>query len=321
MRELVVVRAGLFSTVQDRGRFGSRSQGVAQCGAMDDVAYAVANRAVGNPENAPAIEVTLGGAKFRFETDARFALCGGDAAADIDGERVPAWSSCVARAGQTLTLPTSANRMRTVLCVDGGIDVPKILGSRSTDTTAGFGGYEGRPLRDGDRIAIGEALPKRFGDTRFRLKPPQWDFDARAVGVLEGSEYCDFSAEARAIFWNTEWTISSQSNRMGYRLDGPAVVCRQSERPMLSHAVFPGVVQVPPSGRPIVLLRDAQTTGGYPKIGVVVGAHVRAVSQLRPGATLRFRPFSLADAQYAERRLSEYVDSMYRAIESRPIQT
>ena len=180
MRALEVLRAGPLSTVQDRGRFGLRSDGVAQCGAIDEVAYRVANALAGNAPGAAAVEIALGSATFRFTSPARVALCGADCDATLDGERFPPWSSRLACAGATLTTGAGRAAVRSVLAVDGGIDVRVVLGSRSTDLAAGFGGFNGRALRDGDVSNLG-APRAQLGDREIAAMPPQWQFDSATI--------------------------------------------------------------------------------------------------------------------------------------------
>lgn len=314
MRELTVVRAGLLTTVQDRGRFLHRGEGVAVGGALDPVALHAANTMAGNDAGAAALEITLGDAAFCFSGDARFALAGADCCATLDGVPVAPWSSACARAGQTLQLHAAQHGMRSILAVDGGIGVPLVLGSRSTDLAGGFGGHHGRALRNGDRLQLGEPA-QRFEENAFRVKPPQWEFDRRIVRVLCGPEFGDFAPSAQAAFWESEWAVTVQSNRMGYRLRGPELEYANTANGMLlSHAVFPGVIQVPPSGQPIVLMNDAQTTGGYPKIGVVCSADLWKLADTRIGGTLRFQPCDAAEAQEARRTLDRYLSDVDAAV-------
>lgn len=285
-----LLRAGPLTTVQDLGRLGWRDRGLSRCGALDDLALQAGNLLVGNPPDAAALEFTLGAAVLRFEADAWVALTGTDRDASLDGRPLrPGWR-CAVRAGQMLKLAAPQERMRSYICVSGGIAVPIVLGSRSTDLKAGFGGLDGRALRDGDRLPLGTAnrLPTRSAG----LLLPEWSADVR---VLPGPNYADFPAAARAAFGGTDWTVTPQSNRMGYRLAGPALTRRRGGE-LASHGVLPGVVQVPPSGQPIVLLADAQTTGGYPIMAVVIRADLWKLAQLRLGATLRFVACSPADA-------------------------
>lgn len=274
-----IVRAGPLATVQDLGRPGWRDRGLSLCGALDDLALQTGNLLVGNAPDAAGLEFTLGGATLRFHADSCIAITGTDADAQLDGRPVRPWWRQRVRAGQTLKLAAPSERMRSYVAVAGGVDVPVALGSRSTDLKAHFGGLAGRALRDGDRLPLhtGAALPSRT----VGMRPPAWDASVRA---LPGPEHDDFPADA---FWGADWAVTPQSNRMGYRLAGP-VLARERGAELPSHGVLPGVVQVPPSGQPIALLADAQTTGGYPKIAVVIRADLWKLAQLPLGARLRF---------------------------------
>lgn len=271
-RAVTVERAGLQSLVVDRGRFGLRHQGVGWCGAMDPRSYAIANELVGNMPGAAAIEIVLGDVIARFDGPARFALAGANCDAELDGEPVATWAAHTARAGSRLVLRRPRAWMRTILAIDGGIEVPAVLGSRTTDVIAAMGGFHGRALRAGDRLAVGATTG---GDAPAPVEPPQLDFVLRTIAQpLAGR------------LWDRNWTVGHESNRMGYRLKGDAAA--HDLGMMRSHAVFPGFIQLPPSGEPIVLMSAAQTTGGYPLAGVVVEADVWKLAQAPIGATVRF---------------------------------
>lgn len=302
-----LLRAGPLTTVQDLGREAWRDRGISRCGMLDDLALIHANLLVGNAPGAAGLEFTLGPATLRLHADGAVAITGTDVDASLDGLPVrPGWRTRV-RAGQTLKIAAPRERMRTVLAVSGGIAVPLALGSRSTDLKAGFGGHEGRALRDGDRLPWQPpASPMR----RVGLRPPDW---AAQVRVLPGPEYDEFTPAAREALWDADWTLTPQSNRMGFRFAGPALT-REPSGDLLSHGVLPGVIQVPPSGQPIVLLADAQTTGGYPKIGVVIRADLWKLAQLRLGAPLRFVPCTREDAVAALRQRQNDLDALKAAL-------
>ncbi|HTX55663.1 MAG TPA: biotin-dependent carboxyltransferase family protein [Candidatus Acidoferrales bacterium] len=271
-RAIRVERAGLQSLIVDRGRFGFRHEGVGWCGAMDPYGFEVANELAGNAPGAAAIEIVLGDVTVVFESPARFALTGADCAARLDDLPVANWSSHVARTGSRLVLQRPRAWMRTCLAIDGGIDVPLVLGSRTTDLLAKMGGQDGRALRAGDRLALGApaAAPHCVA-----VDPPPLDFVFRTIA----QPFAD-------RLWDREWTVGHESNRMGCRLRGDA---RPHDRgSMRSRAVFPGFIQLPPSGEPIVLMSDAQTTGGYPLAGVVVEADLWKLGQTPLGAKIRF---------------------------------
>ncbi len=277
---LAVVRPGALTFVVDRGRFGARHLGVAWCGAADAAAFEAANFLVGNDANAAALEITLGNASFRFEAETVFALTGADAHARLDERFVEPWRAHRADADAVLQLAFPQRGARTVLAVAGGIDVPPVLGSRTTDLAAGFGGLHGRALRASDVLALGQPahpLAQRRVDA-----PAGGD----AVRVVAFDRFAHLDAASQQAFWECAWTAGHESNRMGYRFSARPLRYEREAPP--SHAVFPGFIQVPPSGEAIVLLADAQTTGGYPSIGVVHPEDLGIVAQLRPGETLRF---------------------------------
>jgi biotin-dependent carboxylase-like uncharacterized protein len=315
MKTFEVLDGGMFTIVVDRGRFGLRGEGVTPGGPLDAVAFSVANLLAGNDTDAAALEIALGGLSVRFDSDTRFALAGAGCAADLDGARVDAWGSYEARRGATLTLRRPRASARSYVAFAGGIDVPRVLNSRDTNVAASFGGYEGRALRAGDVVLLGSGSCRAFPPgARPRCKPPQWDFAAKAfahpelyVRFLTGGEFGMLSNEAREVFWSNAYTIGPQSNRMGARLTGTAAIAH-ARAGCPSHAVFPGVVQLPPSGEPIVLLADAQTTGGYPKIGFAIEADLWKIAQLPIGSRLRFVPCSLEVAAEARREVASYLD-------------
>ncbi|KQV60575.1 hypothetical protein ASC95_03775 [Pelomonas sp. Root1217] len=285
-----LLRAGPLTTVQDLGREAWRDRGISRCGALDDIALACGNLLVGNAVDAAGLEFTLGPATLRFDADCCIAVTGTDADASLDGRPLRPWWRQRVQAGQTLKLAAPRERMRSYLSISGGIALPAALGSRSTDLKAGFGGLDGRALRDGDVLPL--AVPERLPAPRIGIHAPDWDATVR---VLPGPEYEEFSTAAREAFWVADWKLTPQSNRMGYRFAGPELR-RERDTELASHGVLPGVIQVPPSGQPIVLLADAQTTGGYPKIGVVIRADLWKLGQLRLGATLRFTPCTTDEA-------------------------
>lgn len=291
---LEVIRPGLQSTVQDLGRPGVRHLGIALGGALDREALILANRLVGNPAGAAGIELVLGAAEFGFLRDGWLALTGADCAATLDGEAVwHGWRWRVRR-GQRLRLSAPRHGMRTYLALDGGVAVPPVMGSCATELQAAFGGHRGRALQAGDRLPLGAPLV-HDGTLGAWLR----ESDA-CLRVLPGPEFDEFEPAAVAVLWQGEWRLSPASNRMGARLDGPTLV-RSRGPELTSHGVLPGVIQVPPGGQPIVLLADAQTTGGYPRIGCVIEADLWKLAQLRPGARLRFAPVTREQALAARR--------------------
>ncbi|MEE3650905.1 MULTISPECIES: 5-oxoprolinase subunit PxpC [unclassified Brenneria] len=301
---LKIIHAGLYTSVQDTGRFGFRRLGISQSGALDIPALKMANLLVGNAENSAALEITLGNFVATFTSPCWVALTGADCHAVLDGK--PLWTGWrfAVEAGQTLKMHLPRHGMRSYLAFSGGIEVLEALGSRSTDLKAGFGGFAGRLLKDGDELLLGAAsrLPARETGVKQLL------FGNR-VRALPGPEYQEFSEEAREAFWRTPWHLSPQSNRMGYRLQGPELQ-RTTLREMPSHGLLPGVVQVPHSGQPIVLLADAQTTGGYPRIACVIDADLYHLAQIRLGEPVHFIRCTLAEAQQAAQEQRRYLEQL-----------
>lgn len=322
---MLVQKPGMLASVQDLGRHGHRQLGICPGGALDVLALTLANRLVGNADGAAGLELTMGGCEIRFETATRIALVGDGFGARLDGAPLwPCWSMPVA-AGQTLKL-AGANAagakkagLRSWLAVAGGIDVPPVLGSRSTDLKAGFGGHQGRALRKGDRLALGATAldAARLGRRPFGVRGPDWGPEesdsAIALRVLPGPEFDQFTVASQALLWSERWRITAQSNRMGSRLAG-AELKRRRSADMLSSGVIPGTIQVPPSGQPIILMGDAQTTGGYPRIGVVIRADLWKLAQVRLGGTLRFIPCGLAEARDALRQRQILLDQLRSAL-------
>jgi antagonist of KipI len=284
--EMTIVRAGQYTTVQDLGRSGWRAAGVPLGGAMDPFALRIANLLVGNPENAAALEFTLAGPELAFSADTVVALAG----AECDG--LPALQSVKVRAGERIALGGCRRGSRGYLAVAGGIAIALVLGGRGTYLRAGFGGWEGRLLRDGDVLPVTPAA-REVGD--------HWRVDARVlpaysaaptVRVVRGAQCAEFGR----AFWENEFRVAPQSDRMGLRLQGPKLE-RADADDLLSSAVAPGTVQVPPDGQPIVLMADAQTIGGYPQIAHVVTVDLPLLAQLRAGDAVRFADVTLDEAQ------------------------
>lgn len=312
-------------TIQDLGRDHHFRFGVSLCGALDRLALAVGNLLLGNPENAAGIEIPLLPFRVRFRSDTAFAVTGAPCEADLDGTRVLPWWAMPARAGQTLSLRAPAGGMRTYLLVAGGIDVPVVLGSRSTQLRGEFGGHFGRALQEGDVLETGKADdPAAFRisllDAGFGAEPPAQALpdvspsvnakeDVTTLRVLPAAETSYFAPDSLESFWQTEWKITPQSNRAGYRLDGPNLTMKQQVE-MRSHGIVPGVIQVPSGGKPIVQLADSQTAGGYPKIGTVIEADLWRLGQARLGSRLKFIQSTYEEALEAHSQVRAYLEKV-----------
>ena len=321
-----ILACGPLSTVQDIGRVGSLRYGVGTAGAMDRLALQVGNLLVGNPVTAAGIEVPVLPFRVRFVQDTDFAVTGAGAGADLDGVALAPWWTRRARAGQVLTLGADGQGFRSgarsYLLVAGGVDVPVVLGSRSTQLRGQFGGYQGRALAPGD-VLPGHAAPalQCHADAGFGVLPPALALPDSAFFVAQGAstrpvaalrvvpaaEYGNFDAPSVRAFWGTDWKISAQSDRYGYRLSGVPLVLREPIETR-SHGIVPGVVQVPHNGQPIIQMRDAQPSGGYPKMGTVIEADLWRLGQARAGSYIRFVPCSYQEAVSALQPVQDYLE-------------
>jgi antagonist of KipI len=307
---MIVQRAGFLTSVQDLGRTGFRQFGVSTSGALDPFSLRVANLLVGNDEGAAGLEITLGGLQLRFEDEQIVAWCGGEFDVQIGSRALPAGHVANVQVGDELKFGRAHTGCRCWLAISGGIDASVVLGSRSTDLRANFGGLEGRALRDGDRLLLGQfrrssSFAKATADRQTAATeisswggPHDWVSPAKRYPLLRfirGVDWDRFNASTLQRFTGEAFAVSPDSDRMGVRLDGPELK-RQDETDLISEAVAPGTIQVPPSGKPILLLGDCQTIGGYPKIAHVITVDLGVAAQLRAGDAVRFSEVSLQDA-------------------------
>lgn len=295
-----IVLPGAVMTVQDGGRYGYQEAGVQVSGAMDQMAFRNANYLVGNEEPEAVLEVTLFGGTLEFTEDTITAITGADMEPVVDGDPVEMNCPLLIRKGQILTLGMTRQGCRTYLAFAGGIDVPLVMGSRSTNLKCAFGGYGGHALKEGDVLELGK--PKLSFDRvkRRRTKGIETEkiIEVRAV---PGPQQEYFTEAGEKAFYSGTYTITDQSDRMGYRLKGPSVESKNGTD-IISDAIPLGAVQIPPSGQPIVLLADRQTTGGYAKIAVVCSFDIPKLVQGRPGDKVRFLKTDVKTAQKLYRK-------------------
>lgn len=320
------VRAGFLTSVQDLGRTGFREFGVSLGGALDAHALRVANLLAGNEESAAGLEITFGGLRLRFTHDRIVVWGGGHFDARIGSTSLAAGHPALVRSGEEFSIDSPACGCRAWLAISGGIDVPVVLGSRSGDLRAGFGGVRGRPVRDGEEFPVGENPPsakllieKLRSERIARWKPAHdWSSTARREPVLRylrGADSGRFVESALQLFNNEGFFVSPDSDRMGIRMDGPLLE-RSQDVDLLSEAVAPGTVQVPPNGHPILLLNDCQTIGGYPKIAHVITVDLSVAAQLCPGDRVRFSEVSIADAHALLLERERNLEQFRRGLES-----
>ncbi|MGW0778922.1 5-oxoprolinase subunit C family protein [Streptomyces sp. NPDC002835] len=281
--KMEVVRAGVLTTIQDLGRFGHAGLGVPRSGAADQPAHRLANRLVGNPADAATMETTLTGVAVRATRPVLVAVTGAPAPVRVNG-RPSAWADPVyLPAGAVLDVGTVTSGLRSYVAVSGGITVPSVLGSRSTDLLSGLGPA---PLRDGDTLPLGESTGRPLrSDTVVWQAPP----DELVLPVILGPRDDWFTRAAVDTLASGRFRVSSKSNRIALRTDGP-VLERAVPGEMASEGMAVGAIQVPPEGKPVVFLADSPTTGGYPVIGVVPESHLAAAAQAVPGIPIRFGP-------------------------------
>ncbi|TAK39723.1 MAG: biotin-dependent carboxyltransferase [Betaproteobacteria bacterium] len=324
-----VLRPGMLTTVQDRGRHRMQHLGIVPGGAMDPVAFELANALVGNLQGEAALEFTLLGPQLAFEAAALIALCGAEFEATLDGQPMPLDRPVLVTSGTRLAAGRARRGSRAYLAVAGGIAVEPVLGSRSTYLPAQFGGWQGRVLRSDDLLPLAPECAALSGARAERLRLPggaphrtvPWSAPSLTlperefivIHAMEGRHFGGFDADSQRAFFDATWRVAPASDRMGFRLLGPALA-RVDGDELLSEPTCLGTVQVPADGAPIALMADHQTTGGYPKIAEIAGADVPRLAQLAPGAALRFVRCTLAEAQALRRAARQRVESARRGI-------
>ena len=305
-------KKGLLTTVQDLGRIGYQRYGMPVCGAMDHYAMELANILVGNPRGEAVIEATVLGPTLVFGETEVFAITGGDFGPTLNGQPIETDRASLAEAGDTLALPMAKTGARAYIAFAGGLDLEEVMGSRSTFLKGGVGGFQGRAITEGDEIGL-RAPCEDLPDLEDRavpekLLPPLQDHVT--VRFTYGPQDDLFSAAGKRTFAASEYTLSDKSDRMGFRLDGPAVErAAGSDGNIISDGICFGAIQIT-NGQPIVMMADRQTTGGYPKLGCVISADLPLLAQLKAGDKVRFRPVSAATAQAVYRRQKKILDKL-----------
>ena len=302
MRLFRVVKPGFYTTVQDVGRHDFLKYGVPISGAMDEFSLQLANMVVGNNPNDACLEITLIGPELEALGDTQIAMTGGDVAPKINGQDVEMWQTLRVEKGDLIVLGKARTGCRAYLSIRGGINVPLVLGSRSTYVRCEIGGKGGRQLRAGDVIEGFDSIKP----LDFKLPLPD-DFiprfeDEAHVRVMLGPQLENFAKRGVETFLSNPYRITIEADRMGYRLEGPSIGHKEHNE-AISDAILPGAVQVPPNCQPIVMMKDAQTTGGYLKIAVVITSDLYILGQAKPNDSVYFHRTTLNEAC---RRLAEY---------------
>jgi antagonist of KipI len=323
-----VIHPGALTLIQDSGRVGFQQLGVSVSGAVDIASFEIGNRLVGNKSDAASLEVMLGGLVVEFAESSIFAITGAELDADIDGVQVSTGVSYTAHAGARLSLGMVSIGLRAYVAIAGGIATQEVLGSRSSHLASKTGGMDGRQLAVNDVLSIGSRSPESrsglesFGDSNVL---PASEIEIR---VILGPQNDEFSDLGLRTLLNSTYSVTDQSNRQGLRLDGPEIESKTGRYDIVSDAVVSGAIQIPGDGKPIILLADRQTTGGYAKIATVASVDLPVLGQTPPGTSVTFTAISVEQAQdlLIERadqntrdNLSEIIDSMSVQVDGNPV--
>ncbi|RNF39688.1 biotin-dependent carboxyltransferase family protein [Planococcus salinus] len=311
-------KAGLQTTVQDLGRRGFQKFGVIVSGAMDLLACRMANILVNNAENEAVLEIAITGPTMEFTEEAVIAICGADMSPSIDGHAVRMWRPLFVEKGSVLSFGPLRSGCRTYVAFSGGVGVPEVMNSKSTYLRAQIGGFHGRALQKSDELEIGipslkvkSSAAANWGVSSSFITDYSTEPEIR---LLQGRQYELFTKASQKRLVTERFEVSTQSDRMGYRLSGQSLSLEEPAE-LLSEAIIFGSIQVPPDGNPIVLMADRQTTGGYPKIGQVASVDLPLLSQLKPGDGIRFKKTTLAEAQKAYLEREQLLQQIKMAIQ------
>ena len=325
-----VLKPGLLTTLQDAGRSGYAHLGVGRAGAFDEPALRIANALCGNPPEACGLEITLLGPTLRLDADAWIAITGAPIPFHIEGAERPMWSPAFVPAGATVTFGAIRSGCRSYLGVAGGFDAEPVLGSRSIDVNASLGPNGGRPLRAGDTLETGSSVPASSGMRqslhqgahdpvpKWRLDPKPWfsDDSSQPLRLLPGTHLEKLTDVSRNALFSEPFSTHADSNRVGVRLSGP-VLGWNASIDMVSEGCVPGVLQLPPSGQPIVFGPECPVSGGYPRIGQIAAVDLPRLAQRRPGDALRFRSCTFDEALDALRKREGALQELQAAIRNR----
>ena len=294
---IVFNKGGLFTTVQDYGRMGYQNLGFHVCGVMDRHSYWVANVLVDNTDREAVLEFTISGPTLYFTSDTVICITGGDFDPKINGEPVPMYKAVEVHKGDELEMGFCRSGTWGYIAFAGGLDVPVVMGSRSTDVKCKLGGYEGRPIKDGDEIEFLSSVKSLPLMSERKLERPEYGDDVVEVRVTMGPQDDYFTDEGIRTFLMSEYTVTSQCDRMVYRLEGPVIEHNELGADIISDGIAKGAIQVPSSGQPIIMMSDRQTLGGYTKIANVISVDLSKVAQCRYPQKIRFLRVSVEEAQ------------------------
>ena len=312
MTNIKIIKPGLFTTIQDKGRWGYQRFGMPVAGTMDDFATRVANILVENDEYSAVIESTFLGPEIAFDCDEIISITGADMKPKINGEYIPMWTSVLVKAGDILSFSIAVSGLRTYIAFSRGINVPEIMESKSTFTRGGLGGYEGRKLASGDGIDLGiRDLSNLGGYLSSRFIPIYKEEEI--IRVIMGPQDDYFTDDAIETLLGSKYTITSEADRMGYRLDGPKIT-HKNGADIISDGIVFGSIQVPGHGAPIIMMADRATTGGYTKIATVITPDLSILAQMGPGKSVEFMSISIEKAHEIYRQYENNLNEIKETI-------
>ncbi len=310
MRRIIVESPGFLSTVQDGGRYGYQRYGIPPSGAMDEFAFQVGNILVGNERNAAGIEITLAGFSVKFDGDFEIAVTGADLNATVNGKKIETWRSTYVKRGDILKFERVNKNIRAYLCVNGGIDVPRIFGSRSTYMRMNMGGFQGRKLQKGDILPVGSPSSLSTSSMKVNDSILSLVYSPRNIRVIPGPENKLFSKKDLDLFFSSLYSITNQSDRMGYKLKGPSLNSKRISHDIISNGIVKGAIQVPSNGQPIIMMAEHQTIGGYAKIATVISADISLLSHMKPADKIYFEKITLEEAHQLYCQIQNILESL-----------
>ncbi|MCB2307691.1 biotin-dependent carboxyltransferase family protein [Clostridium estertheticum] len=310
MTIMKILKPGMYTTIQDIGRYNFQKSGMSVSGAMDQFSLRVANILVGNKDSEACLEATLFGLKIKFAGDALIAVTGANLMPRINNKAIDMWSGIKVLDGDELSFETAQSGCRSYIAIEHGIDVPEVMGSKSTYVKGKVGGFQGRMLKAGDEIKIGASAENEF--TSIKKLPneliPLYSKD-NIVRVVMGPQDDYFTVDGINTFFDCEYKVTSEADRMGYRLSGPKI-SHITSADIISDGITMGSVQIPGDGAPIIMMADRQTTGGYTKIATIITPDINIVGQLKPGDSIRFKLISIEEAHVIYRKYMKDFDSI-----------
>lgn len=324
-----VLKPGILTTIQDKGRYGYQKYGIAVSGAMDTFSMRIANIVIGNNENEGVIETTLSGPELEIKKGNLISITGADISPTTDGMKIPMNRPVYLKEDCILKFGACLFGCRAYLAIAGGLEIPFVMGSKSTYIRGKIGGFQGRPLKRGDLIKVGEKssisekiIEKLSCDKgKVPFVYPKWYIrnediskdDMSYIQVFEDRQYGELTDESRYKLFNSEFKISNDSDRMGYRLEGPKIDFKRKYE-MISGEVSFGTIQLPPDGRPIILLADRATAGGYPKIAHLCASDIQKLVQLKPSQKISFKKITISEAELLYLEKEQYMRDIKRAV-------